>query len=175
MAEEASSAARGGSVTPELTVLYDADCRVCTRVAGRLAGLDRDHRLRSIPLQDAWRHEAPISRLAAVRDLAAALHVVDREGRWASGGEAMLRAWEQLPALRPLARLARTPIVAPLVEPAYRAFAAHRGRFAWLAGSFICRGGSRPRRGLVDGPALGAAVAQEALDLADELVPRGQA
>jgi predicted DCC family thiol-disulfide oxidoreductase YuxK len=142
VAEEADSPGRGGGVSAELTVLYDADCRVCTRVAGRLAGLDRRRRLRFIPLQDAWRHEAPISRLAAELDLAAALHVVDREGRWASGGEAMLRAWEQLPALRPLARLARTPIVAPLVEPAYRAFAEHRGRFAWLAGTFSCRAGA---------------------------------
>jgi predicted DCC family thiol-disulfide oxidoreductase YuxK len=139
----ASRARRARPGAAALTVLYDADCRVCTRVAGRLAGLDRLGRLRLLPLQDAALHGPPIDRLAAERDLAASLHVVDADGRWASGGEAMLRAWEQLPALRPLARAARTTLLAPLVEPAYGAFAAHRGRFAWLAGSFRCRAPSR--------------------------------
>lgn len=139
MAEETASRGRHTGATSELTVLFDADCRVCTRVAGRMAGMDREGRLRFVPLQDASRHGALLGRLAAEQDVAAALHVVDREGRWASGGEAMLRAWELLPALRPLVRLARTALVAPLVEPAYRAFATHRGRFAWLAGTFSCR------------------------------------
>ena len=143
MGPVASLARRERPQAAVLTVLYDADCRVCTRAAGRLAGLARDGRLRLVPLQDAARHGPPVDRMAAQRDLAASLHVVDADGRWASGGEAMLRAWEQLPALRPLARLARSPLAAPLVEPAYRAFAAHRGRFAWLAGSFRCRA---PRR-----------------------------
>ena len=136
MAEPTRPRARSRTAPAALTVLYDADCRVCTRVAGRLAGLDRLGRLRLVPLQDAARQGPPIDRLAGERDLAASLHVVDGEGRWASGGEAMLRAWEQLPALRPLARAARTPLLAPFVEPAYQTFAEHRGRFAWLAGSF---------------------------------------
>ncbi|CAN5618618.1 hypothetical protein BH24CHL9_BH24CHL9_01890 [soil metagenome] len=135
----ASMARRGRPGPAALTVLYDADCRVCTRVAGRLAGMDRLGRLRLVPLQGAARQGPPLDRLSTERDLSAALHVVDREGRWASGGEAMLRAWEELPSLRPLVRLARSPLVAPMVEPAYRLFAEHRGRFAWLAGSFSCR------------------------------------
>ncbi len=42
-----------------LTVLYDARCRVCTRIAGRLAGADTEHRLRLRPLQRAADDEWP--------------------------------------------------------------------------------------------------------------------
>ena len=34
-------------------MLYDARCRVCTRIAARLAGSDTEHRLRLRPLQSA--------------------------------------------------------------------------------------------------------------------------
>jgi predicted DCC family thiol-disulfide oxidoreductase YuxK len=126
-----------------LTVLYDARCRVCTRIAGRLAGLDRDRRLRLVPLQQAATDRPEVRRLRAERDLRQALHVIDEDGRWASGGEAVIRALEGVPSLRPLARLARLPIARSLVEPGYRLFAANRARFSWLAGSF--RRVQRPR------------------------------
>ena len=120
-----------------LTVLYDARCLVCTRIAGRLAGADRQGRLRLRPLQsahdDAW---PSVRRLRAERDLRQALHVVDAQGEWASGGEAMLRALERVSLFAPLARILRTPVLAPLVEPGYRWFAANRARFAFMAGSF---------------------------------------
>ena len=123
-------------VAHPLTVLYDGDCPVCTRIAGRLAGLDTAGRLRLVPHQVAARDRPEVQRLAVERDLARALHVVDAGGTWASGGEAVLRAFEEVPALRPLAGLGRLPIVEALVEPAYQLFARYRGRFAWLAGSF---------------------------------------
>jgi predicted DCC family thiol-disulfide oxidoreductase YuxK len=120
----------------QLTVLYDARCRVCTRIAGRLAGLDVADRLRLVPLQRAQGDRPEVQRLRAEQDLRRALHVIDGQGDWASGGEAVVRVLEQLPATRSLARLARSPVCAPLVEPAYRLVATHRGRLAWLAGSF---------------------------------------
>lgn len=133
-----------------LTVLYDARCRVCTRIAGRLAGLDADRRLRLRPLQgarsDAW---PSVRRLAQERDLRRALHVIDESGTWVDGGEAMLRALERVPWLRLVARLGRLPLVSALVEPGYRWFARNRARFSWLAGSFGPAqriGGGQPRR-----------------------------
>ena len=128
-----------GSAGPSgrLTVLYDARCRVCTRIAGRLAALDRQDRLRIRPLQ--WPHadEWPSVRsLRAERDLRLELHVVDEAGRWAAGGEAMLRAIERIPDLASLAALLRLPLLHRVVEPGYRWFAANRARFAFLAGSF---------------------------------------
>ena len=119
-----------------LTVLYDGRCRVCTRIAGRLAGLDDGRRLRLVPLQRAAADRPEVQRLREQRDLRRALHVVDTEGRWASGGEAVLWTMDRLPALCTLARLARLPLVSRLVEPGYRLVADHRARFAWLAGSF---------------------------------------
>jgi predicted DCC family thiol-disulfide oxidoreductase YuxK len=121
-----------------LTVLYDAHCRLCTRIAARLAAMDRLDRLRFVPLQAAAHDRPEVRDLAATRDLAAALHVIDEQGRWVAGGEAMVRVWEQVPALRPLARFARLPVVRSYVEPAYRFVAEHRPWFGWLAGSTRC-------------------------------------
>ena len=139
-----------------LTVLYDARCRVCTRIAGRLAGLDAGRRLRLVPLQRAAEDRPEVRRLGEQRDLRRALHVVDSEGRWASGGEAVLRTMERLPALRGLTRVARLPLVAWLVDPGYRLVADHRARFAWLAGSF--GSAQRSGAGAPRSPAAGAPV-----------------
>lgn len=126
-----------GSSGGRLTVLYDARCGVCTRIAARLARADTEGRLRLRPLQGA--HDDPVAevrQLAHQQDLVRALHVIDEHGAWAAGGEAMLRALDRVPAGRPFVRLARLPLVRDLVEPGYRAFARHRARFSWLAGSF---------------------------------------
>ena len=127
----------GTEETGRLTVLYDARCRVCTRIAGRLAGADREGRLRLRPLQSADQDPWPsVRRLRATRDLRSALHVVDEQGDWAAGGEAMVQALERVALFAPLARICRTPVVAPFVEPGYCWFAANRARFAFMAGSF---------------------------------------
>jgi predicted DCC family thiol-disulfide oxidoreductase YuxK len=130
-----------------LTVLYDAECRVCTRIAARLARADGGRRLRLRPLQgasgDDWPH---VRQLASERDLRRALHVIDEAGGWADGGEAMLRALERVPGLQVLAHVARHPLAAWAVEPSYRWFARHRARFSWLAGSFRARQGVRRDR-----------------------------
>ena len=126
-------------MTPDghLTVLYDARCRVCTRIAGRLAGSDSEGRLRIRPLQRAHEDEwESVRRLRAEHDLRVALHVVDEEGEWAAGGEAMLRTFERVALCAPLARVLRLRLLAPLVEPGDRWFANHRARFAFMAGSF---------------------------------------
>ena len=120
-----------------LTVLYDAKCRVCTRLAARMAALDRGRRLRIRPLQ--WAHEdhwPSVRALRAQRDLRLELHVVDESGAWAAGGEAMLRALERIPTLAPMAMVLRLPLLRSMVEPGYRWFAGNRARFAFLAGSF---------------------------------------
>jgi predicted DCC family thiol-disulfide oxidoreductase YuxK len=119
-----------------LTVLYDAECAFCTRVAARLAGMDRGRALRFLPLQAAAEDgQTVVAELAARRDLSAAIHVIDAEGRWASGGEAVLRASDRLPVLRPVVRAARSCLLAPAVEPLYRFVADHRGWFAAFAGA----------------------------------------
>ena len=119
-----------------LTVLYDADCRACTRIAARMAGADHAGSLRLMPLQLAPAAADPAIRaLAAERDLRRSLHVIDADGQWVSGGEAMLCAWQRIPVLRPVARLARLPLLSAVVEPGYRWVARNRRHLAWLAGS----------------------------------------
>ena len=98
----------------------------------------------SCPSSAAAADRPEVQRLSEARDLRRSLHVIDDTGRWASGGEAVLWTIERLPGLRPLARLARLPLLSSLVEPAYRLVADHRARFAWLAGSFV---GDRSERG----------------------------
>ena len=89
-----------------------------------------------MPLQLAGSDRAEVRRLAQRRDLRRALHVVDENGAWASGGEAMLRAMERLPSMRRYARVMRLRPFAMAVAPAYRLIAGNRDRLAWLAGSF---------------------------------------
>jgi len=110
---------------------------VCARLAGRFAALDRGRRLRIRPLQ--WAHQdswTSVRRLQADRDLRLAVHVVDEQGEWAAGGEAMLRLLERLPLLAPAAALLRLPLLRGMVEPGYRWFADNRARFGFMAGSF---------------------------------------
>jgi predicted DCC family thiol-disulfide oxidoreductase YuxK len=120
-----------------LTVLYDARCRVCTRIAARLVGLDTQGRLRLRSLQAAALDSRPEVRgLAETRGLRRSLHVIDEDGDWTAGGDAMLRIFEVLPSLRAAARFGRLPGVRRLIEPGYRWFARNRARLSWLAGSF---------------------------------------
>jgi predicted DCC family thiol-disulfide oxidoreductase YuxK len=110
--------------------------------------MDADRRLRLVPLQRAADDRPEVQRLSEERDLRRSLHVIDEAGRWASGGEAVLRTMERLPGLCPLACLARLPLLSTLVEPAYRLVADHRARFAWLAGSFADDRSVRGRQAL---------------------------
>jgi predicted DCC family thiol-disulfide oxidoreductase YuxK len=100
--------------------------------------MDRLDRLRFVPLHVAGHDRPEVRQLAASKDLGSSLHVVHEDGRWAAGGEAMVRIWEAVPSLRWLARFARLRFVRPFVEPGYRFVADHRPWFAWLAGSRRC-------------------------------------
>ena len=109
--------------------------------------MDGGRRLRLVALQRASQDRPEVRELATTRDLRAALHVIDEEGRWASGGEAILRAMECLPRLRWLVCVARLPGMVRLVDLAYGLVARDRARFAWLAGDFrLAPSGSVRRR-----------------------------
>jgi predicted DCC family thiol-disulfide oxidoreductase YuxK len=116
-----------------LAVLYDADCGFCTWTAAAVRRLDRDRKLRLIPLQVA------AERLASVpHDLGATLHVVDEHGRWERGASAWLRIGDELPWLRLLARLGRVPPFRQIVALAYVLIARNRHRLGRLAGMPSC-------------------------------------
>jgi predicted DCC family thiol-disulfide oxidoreductase YuxK len=126
-----------------LLVLYDADCGVCTRSASLLRKLDRDARLHLVPLQTA----PPLVDLPPNAELAESLHVRDSQGRWSVGGAAAIRLAREVPALRPLAALARVPGVPRLADAAYALVAANRQRLSRLLGEDACRIPSRAGSG----------------------------
>jgi predicted DCC family thiol-disulfide oxidoreductase YuxK len=131
-----------GSAAPRLLVLFDADCGLCTRTAGALLRLDRagaadgSRRLWLIPLQRA---AAVAPDAPPEARLLEALHVRTADGRWLAGGAAVLAIADALPALGPLARLGRLPLLRGLVEPAYSLVVTHRDRLGRLLGADACR------------------------------------
>jgi predicted DCC family thiol-disulfide oxidoreductase YuxK len=114
----------------QLTVLYDADCGVCRHTARTLRALDARGRLRFTPLQ------AFVAASAADPDreaLLARLHVRDARGRWYSGGRAARRIAEVIPALLPLALVARLPGAERVADAAYELVARNRHALSrWL-------------------------------------------
>lgn len=119
-----------------LTVFYDADCGVCTMTARMLHALDRGRRLDLSPLQRFVARDADDPDAAA---LAERLHVRDAGGRWASGGDAMLRIMAAIPILAPLSLVGRVPGVRRAVDAGYRWVAAHRDGIGRRLGVDRCR------------------------------------
>jgi predicted DCC family thiol-disulfide oxidoreductase YuxK len=107
-------------------------------VASRLRRVDVERRLRLVPLQGAEGAGGVTSDLARRVDLARAIHVVGENGDWASGGEAAVRIMEAVPSLRPVAALARLPILGLFVEPCYQLVARNRQRIGAVFGR-ACR------------------------------------
>ena len=119
-----------------LTVLYDADCGVCTMTARMLHALDGGRRLDLSPLQ---RFVAAGPDDPDRGTLAERLHVRDATGRWAAGGDAVLRIMAAIPLLAPLALAGRLPGARPAIDAGYRWVAAHRDGIGRVLGVDRCR------------------------------------
>lgn len=118
-----------------LLVLYDADCAFCARSARLLHRLDRRGHLDLVPLQTA----TIIAGAPSLESLLQTMHVRDGDGRWSVGGAAWIRISQEVGLLRPLALLARLPLIRRLVEPTYSLIAANRQRMSRLLGDDACR------------------------------------
>lgn len=118
-----------------LTVCYDGECGVCLAAVARLRNLDGAEQLRFVPAQRVTSELPDFAARIEPGALSSALHVIEPDGRWVSGAEAVLRIAETVPRLRPIARLGRLPLVNQLVEPLYRLVARHRHRLSRLLGS----------------------------------------
>jgi predicted DCC family thiol-disulfide oxidoreductase YuxK len=117
-----------------LTVLYDADCGVCTHTARLMARLDSGRRLKLVALQRAHLPGQPPMDV-----LSEALHVVDGEGRWSVGAAATLEIARRLPALRPLTSLASLPFAMAALDVGYRVVADNRHQISRLLGLQVCK------------------------------------
>jgi predicted DCC family thiol-disulfide oxidoreductase YuxK len=119
-----------------LTVLFDADCGICTQSARLLRTLDRSGRLRLVSLQSA---PALVPDAPPVAELRRSLHVRSAGGRWWSGGTAVVRIASVVPVLRPIAILGSLPLARSLVDATYDLVAANRHRLSRLIRAPVCR------------------------------------
>ena len=116
-----------------LTVLYDADCGVCTATARLLRRLDRHGKLSLVPLQTATRTDAP-----TLEQLLDSLHAVDEQGRWWVGADAVIEIGRRIPMLRLLTLATTVPLARPLIDAAYRLIARNRHRLSRALGMSAC-------------------------------------
>lgn len=109
-------------------MLYDRDCGFCRWSLGALLALDRDRRLRPVPLGSREADSELADLTAEQRD--ASWHLVAPDGRRWSAGAAAAPLLTLLPGGRlPAAALARAPRV---TERAYRWVAEHRSQLGRL-------------------------------------------
>src|SRR5688500_1406961 len=127
-------------VTGSLTVLYDADCGVCTATARILRRLDRRGRLSMVPLQTATRADAP-----TFERLLDSLHAVDEQGRWWVGADAVIEIGRRIPTLRLFTVAVRLPFARPVIDATYRLITRNRHRLSRALGMSACDPGGGDR------------------------------
>jgi len=125
-------------MSDRLTVLYDADCGICTHTARLLVRLDSRRQLNLVPLQSANLPGQP-----SFDALSDALHAVDTRGRWTVGAAATLEIARRLRMLRPLTSLARLPFAMAALDVGYRTVADHRQQLSRVLGLQVCKVPSR--------------------------------
>jgi predicted DCC family thiol-disulfide oxidoreductase YuxK len=85
------------------SILYDADCGFCRWSLAQLLRLDRRNRLRPVSLQQP-EADTLLSGMAHAERMAS-WHLVDRNGRVYSGGEAFAPLLRLIPGGRPFAAM----------------------------------------------------------------------
>lgn len=109
------------------TVVYDGQCRVCTRSVNLLRDRDRDARFELV----AYQAEGVQDRFPSItlEEFESSVQLIGPDGgRW-EGADAVEKILELVPRFRLLAWLFRIPLIRPLARLAYRAFARHRRFF----------------------------------------------
>lgn len=108
------------------TVVYDGDCRVCQRLARRLAVWDDRDCLEIVPSQQhGVRARFPWIPARAYTE---SLQLVRSDGRTWQGAAAIEQLLSVLPRGRWIAWIFRIPFVRAIAERAYRSFARNRYR-----------------------------------------------
>lgn len=108
-----------------MTVLYDGECLVCTRVANVLRGFDVYEKLQLVNVRerDALAGvPAGVSKAALLERI----HVLGADGSVRSGWAAWLGLSRGVPALAPLRLLGLAPGLGSVANPIYDKIAAHR-------------------------------------------------
>lgn len=109
------------------TLVYDGDCRVCSRIVDVLARWDRDHELEIVPSQAPGVHERfPWIPPRAYVESMQVIRVSD--GKTWEGAAALEELLNVLPKGRLISWMFAVPLVRPLVGKFYRWFARNRYR-----------------------------------------------
>lgn len=117
-----------------LTVLYDADCGVCSHTARMLVRADVRSRLRLVALQSAQ-----LPNMPPRDELMDMLHARDDVGRWFSGAAASVEIARRIRIAWPLTVYAKLPLAMPILDLTYRWFAANRHTISRMLGLKACR------------------------------------
>lgn len=105
---------------PPLSVWYDGDCPVCRQEVALYRRIDRDDLITWIDILALTDSELPADKVRA--DLLGRFHARQGNGPWHIGVDAFAAIWDQLPVLRRIAFLFRTPGIRQLAKLAYRGF-----------------------------------------------------
>ncbi|MDF1822043.1 MAG: DUF393 domain-containing protein [Alcanivoracaceae bacterium] len=118
-----------------VTLYYDGRCPLCMREIGWLARHARDGNLRLVDVNDqlalACEQVPPVERLRAV------LHVRLADGRWLTGVDATVAAWQAAGVGGRISWLLWPP-VKPLADLLYAGFARYRHALARALGQYVC-------------------------------------
>jgi predicted DCC family thiol-disulfide oxidoreductase YuxK len=117
-----------------LTVLYDADCGVCSHTARMLVSIDKRDRLRLVSVQSA-----AMPNLPPRAELMALLHACDEAGRWFKGAAAIVEIARRIPMAWPLTAYAKLPLAMPTLDIIYSAVADNRQTISRMLGLKACR------------------------------------
>src|SRR5262245_48608290 len=104
-------------------VFFDAECRLCSTSAARLAGLLANHRFALVPLQTPgaaeWVGVSPT-------ELRARVHLLTNDQRRYAGADAFIEIARHILWARPLAAIAASPLLLPWLRRIYDWIAANR-------------------------------------------------
>jgi len=117
-----------------LTVLYDADCGVCSHTARMLVRTDKGGRLSLVSIQSA-----EIPDMPPRDELMGMLHARDEDGRWFKGAAASVEIARRIPIAWPLTIYAKLPLAMPILDFMYRAFADNRHAISRVLGLKACK------------------------------------
>ena len=123
---------------PRLTVWYDGACPLCAREIALMRRLDETGQVNFVDLETT--QETPLPRQAMLDRF----HVSAPDGTTRAGAAAFAALWRQLPATRPLGRLASWPPLLAVLERAYDLFLRFRPRLQALVRRWDARRQGRP-------------------------------
>lgn len=114
---------------PQLTLFYDGHCPLCVKEIAALQRKNHDGRLQleNIHAESFGQRYPTLSVDKADR----LLHGLTADGRWLTGLDVTVKAWQLVGQHRWL-QVLRWPLIKPLADFAYRLFARYRHPIAFL-------------------------------------------